>query len=167
MTEAALQNRNILIHSTGPRSKDFRARQAAAIEATYEAQAKLAALADTPDRVAANADLRRGLEVYFAVLNRSSEAALNNDPVAGNTIAQAEAAPLRVKLRDQATQRINLEHHDHAVVLGRRRAAGRPGQCRPDRNLRDRPSGERHGRCDGPSRERRPDGHRRRHRPQG
>ena len=108
MTEAALQNRNILIHSTGQRSKDFRARQAAAIEATYEAQAKLAALADTPDRVAANADLRRGLEVYFAVLNRSSEAALNNDPVAGNTIAQAEAAPLRVKLRDQATQRINL-----------------------------------------------------------
>ncbi|KQO64049.1 HAMP domain-containing methyl-accepting chemotaxis protein [Methylobacterium sp. Leaf88] len=108
LTEAALQNRNILIDPTGPRSHDFKSRQAIAIKATYAAQASLAALADTSDRVAANAELRRGLEVYFAVLNRSSEAALNNDPATGNRIAQTEATPLRAKLREETNQRIAL-----------------------------------------------------------
>lgn len=93
LTEAAVQNRNILLERSASKMAGYTTRQQAAIRSTLESQADLAALADSPERVARNAKLLEAVNTYFAVLARSTDAGLKNDNETGMKIAQEEAAP--------------------------------------------------------------------------
>lgn len=93
ITEATVQNRNILLEMDASKMAGFHAKQEAAIQSATEAQARLAKLADTPERVAANDRLRAAVNTYFAVLARATEAGLRNDGKTGIRIAQEEASP--------------------------------------------------------------------------
>ncbi|CAA2100238.1 Methyl-accepting chemotaxis protein 4 [Methylobacterium bullatum] len=120
VTEATVQNRNILLELDAKKMEGYKVRQDAAIKSARDAQASLAKLADTPERAARNATMRDAIDAYFAILARSTEAGLKNDLQRGTDIAQKEASPLRAKLRELISERIAVidkelkEGADHA-----------------------------------------------------
>ena len=105
ITEATLQSRNILLETDPSKMPSYTIKQEAAIRSAREAQASLVRLADTPERVAVNDRLRDDVDAYFTVLVRATEAGLRNEGQLGMQIAQGDAAPLRVKLREQIAHR--------------------------------------------------------------
>jgi methyl-accepting chemotaxis protein len=119
LTEATIQNRNILLETGAAKMAGYKAKQEAAVRSTLEAQASLAKLADTPERVATNTAIRDAVNAYFAVLGRATEAGLRNDGETGMRIAQEEAAPLRAKLRENIAQRIAIIDQELTVSSDR------------------------------------------------
>lgn len=105
MTEAAVQNRNVLVETDTSKIGGYQTRHAAAIKASYEAMERLVALEDSEERTIANKGLRAGLEDYFSILERSTALGAKGDSAAGLKVAQDEAAPRRAKLREEAVRR--------------------------------------------------------------
>ncbi|MFD1300789.1 hypothetical protein [Methylobacterium marchantiae] len=169
VTEATVQNRNILLEQDAKKIETYIVRQDAAIRAAQGAQASLANLADTPERAARNAALQAAVDGYFAVLTRSTAAGLKNDlrdrnghRTEGGRAPACEAA--RADLRADRSDRQGTERErrsggpDRRVHFGlddcvrRDRSRVGNGDRRRHRRLGDFPPGERHDGIHGPPR---------------
>ena len=106
ITEATIQNRNIIIETDQRKMDGYKARQDAAIQMTYASIDRLIALSEDPQRRAANQGLRQSAENFFAILTRSTDLGLKNDAQGAMKIAQEEASPARAKLRELVDTRI-------------------------------------------------------------
>ncbi|SFK81204.1 methyl-accepting chemotaxis protein [Methylorubrum salsuginis] len=106
ITEATIQNRNIIIETDQSKMDAYKAKQEAAIQATFAAIDTQIALSDGPQRRALNQAMRQSAETYFTILARSTELGLKNDAEGGMKIAQQEASPARTKLREIVEGRI-------------------------------------------------------------
>ncbi|ACS38475.1 MULTISPECIES: methyl-accepting chemotaxis protein [Methylorubrum] len=107
ITEATIQNRNIIIETASEKVAGYKSRQDAAIAASHASLDKLAELAGEPEHRAASEALRESAKTYFNILGRSTELGLKNESVAAMKVAQEEAAPVRAKLRGQVQARID------------------------------------------------------------
>ncbi|KQQ30897.1 chemotaxis protein [Methylobacterium sp. Leaf123] len=107
ITEATIQNRNIIIETANEKMAAYKTRHDASIAATYASLDKLIELAGDSERRAANEALRESAKTFFNILARSTELGLRNEPAAAMKIAQQEASPARAKLREQVQSRID------------------------------------------------------------
>ncbi len=108
ITEATIQNRNIIIETDSGKMGNYKTRGDAAIQAAYASIDRLIALSDDPQRRAVNQSLRQSAEGYFTILARSTDLGLKNDGQGAMKIAQTEASPARAKLRDFVDDRIRM-----------------------------------------------------------
>jgi methyl-accepting chemotaxis protein len=108
VTEATIQNRNMLIETVPARRTEFQAKQSAAIKASYEALNRLVALEDSAERTQANRQVRASLDTYYGILARSSAHAMKGEAALGMRIAQDEASPQRAKFRGETEHRSSL-----------------------------------------------------------
>ncbi len=106
ITEATIQNRNIIIETDRSKMDAYKAKQDTAIQATFAAIDTQIGLSEEPQRRALNQAMRQSAETYFTVLARSTELGLKNDAEGGMRIAQQEASPARAKLREIVEGRI-------------------------------------------------------------
>ncbi|MEH3119482.1 MAG: methyl-accepting chemotaxis protein [Methylorubrum populi] len=107
ITEATIQNRNIIIETRQEQMDGYKVRHEAAIKGAYEAIDRLIALADTANRREMNQRLRQSAETFFTILARSTDLGLRNEGAAAMKIAQQEASPARAALCDQVQRRID------------------------------------------------------------
>ncbi|GJD66836.1 methyl-accepting chemotaxis protein [Methylobacterium frigidaeris] len=108
LSEAVIQNRNLLLEKRRERLSTHKERQDAAIKASYEALNKLSALAENAERRAANDGLRKAMDTYYGILARTAEHGFRSEIAEAVAIAQEEAVPVRAKLRDQIKNRIDI-----------------------------------------------------------
>jgi len=116
LTEATVQNRNIMIETDPVRLNGFQTRQSAAMKASYAALDRLVALEDSPERTAANQSMRAGLDEYYAIVARSTALGMKGEKAPAMRIAQEEASPRRAKLREETERR-------GAIIEGQLKAA--------------------------------------------
>ncbi len=105
VTEATVQNRNILIETDPAKMSGFQAKQAKAIQASYAALDRLVALEDSAERTAANQQIRAALDEYYRLAERSTALGLKGEAVEAMKVAQEQAAPRRAKLRAETERR--------------------------------------------------------------
>ncbi|KQT46766.1 chemotaxis protein [Methylobacterium sp. Leaf456] len=106
ITEATIQNRNIIIETDGSKMSTYKARQDAAIQAAYGSINRLIDLSDEPQRMATNRAMLQSAQSFFGILSRSTDLGLRNEAAAAMKIAQEEASPARAKLREMVDTRI-------------------------------------------------------------
>ncbi|MFY9292457.1 MAG: HAMP domain-containing methyl-accepting chemotaxis protein [Methylorubrum rhodinum] len=106
ITEATIQNRNIIIETDTSKMGTYKTRQDAAIQAAYGSINRLIELSDEPQRAAANRAMLQSAQSYFGILARSTDLGLRNEPAAAMKIAQEEASPARARLRETVDTRI-------------------------------------------------------------
>ncbi|GJD99030.1 hypothetical protein GMJLKIPL_0943 [Methylobacterium isbiliense] len=107
VTEATVQNRNMLVDRRAAELENYKVRFDAAVKRTYEAADTLIALADTPERRAINQKLRDILEVYFRIVDRANAAASKNDIETATKIVLLEGLQARSAVRDYVQPRID------------------------------------------------------------
>ncbi|MCJ2035969.1 methyl-accepting chemotaxis protein [Methylobacterium sp. J-068] len=108
VTEATVQNRNITIETRDQEMGGYKTRYDAAVTASYAAVDRLIAMSDTPERRDANVKLRRVVEEYFVISDRSTALGLKNETAAAAQIALTEGSAARAKVRDAVQARIDL-----------------------------------------------------------
>ncbi|WP_336489114.1 methyl-accepting chemotaxis protein [Methylobacterium nigriterrae] len=108
VTEATVLDRNIVIETRAAEMAGFKQRQDVAKAAALEATDRLIALAETPERRAVIEGMRRSIEEYFAILDRSTALGLKNENEAAMTITRSEGQPARRKLREALNARVEL-----------------------------------------------------------
>ncbi|KQT78848.1 HAMP domain-containing methyl-accepting chemotaxis protein [Methylobacterium sp. Leaf466] len=118
VTEATIQNRNILIETDSAKRQGYYTRQLASIKTGYDAMDRLVQLADTEQRKTANQTLRARLESYTEVLQRSTALGMKGDASSGMQLAQEEAAPRRAKIREEIGARTALLEQELKVASG-------------------------------------------------
>ncbi|MEH3144765.1 MAG: methyl-accepting chemotaxis protein [Methylobacterium frigidaeris] len=106
--EAAVLSRNIVIETRKERLATYKSRYDAAVAATYEAVDKLVALADTPERRAANLAIMGLARDYYAIVDRANVLGLANDSAAAAGVTMRDASPARTKLREEVQSRIDI-----------------------------------------------------------
>ncbi|MBA9071696.1 methyl-accepting chemotaxis protein [Methylobacterium sp. RAS18] len=100
ITEAAVMDRNMLLETDPKIRARFRGRQEAAMTEARRASDSLIALADTPDRRAANEAVRRDMDGFFTILDRVNELGTRGQREEAFRIARDEAMPARLKLNE-------------------------------------------------------------------
>ncbi|HEV7438928.1 MAG TPA: methyl-accepting chemotaxis protein [Methylobacterium sp.] len=108
VTEATVQDRNIVIEKRIEEMAAFKTRRDAAMTAARAAAERLLALSDTPERRAINEELRRQIEAYFVTLEASTAFGLRNDSNGALAISQGEGRILRRKLIETVEARTTL-----------------------------------------------------------
>nr|WP_132257363.1 methyl-accepting chemotaxis protein [Methylobacterium segetis] len=106
LTEAALQNRNIIIESDPEKIGGYKMRQDKAKAGVVAAMDKLTALANTPERRAMNQEIRSLIDGYFIILDRSTALGLKGEDKAAMAVAQNEASPARRAISERVAQRM-------------------------------------------------------------
>jgi methyl-accepting chemotaxis protein len=133
LTEATLMDRNLLLETRPEMLSDYKARQLAAMTEARENVDRLIAIADSPERRALNEDMRRNLDAFFALLNRSGAFTADQKSHEAYRAVREETAVARAKLNAWLRARgTNLagELHDakvHATeeaVMGTRMLIG-------------------------------------------
>ncbi|KAA0121256.1 methyl-accepting chemotaxis protein [Methylobacterium sp. P1-11] len=107
VTEATVQNRNILIDDRASERANFKSRYDDAVKKAYSAVDKLIALSNSPERRAINQKLREIVEAYFSVVDRANAAILNQDAEAARKIVLVEGLAARNKVREFVQPRID------------------------------------------------------------
>jgi methyl-accepting chemotaxis protein len=108
LAELTIQDRNITIETRSQEMAEYKRRQDAAKSAALTASDRLIALSDSPARLAVNQDLRRQIEAYFEVVDRSTERGLRNDAQGAVAISQGEGRQTRRKLIETVESRMSL-----------------------------------------------------------
>lgn len=107
VTEATVQNRNLLIEDRASELANYKSRYDDAVRNAYGAVDKLIALSNSPERRAINQKLRETVEAYFAIVDRANAAALGKDIETARGIVLLEGLAARNKVRDFVTPRID------------------------------------------------------------
>ncbi|MGE8131780.1 methyl-accepting chemotaxis protein [Methylobacterium sp. NPDC080182] len=107
VTEATLQNRNIVIATREAEMATFKAKYDAAKARTYRASDTLLELTDTPARKTANQNLRALIETYYSITDRANAAGLRNDNAIAAKIVESEAAPVRAQIGEAVQSRVD------------------------------------------------------------
>ena len=108
VNEATVINRNIIIETRDPEMERYKSRYEVAKNSAYAALDKLISLADTKERREANQSLRKLVEEYFAIMDRSTELGLRNEGAAAARVALVEGAVGRARVRDAVQPRLEL-----------------------------------------------------------
>ncbi|UYW26876.1 methyl-accepting chemotaxis protein [Methylorubrum extorquens] len=108
ITEAAVMDRNMLLESDPQNKARFRTRQQAGMTEAREGADRLLALADTPERRAANEAVRRDIESFFATLDRVYDLGLRQQGDEAFRIARDVGIPARLKLNEWMQNRSTL-----------------------------------------------------------
>ncbi|GJE42843.1 methyl-accepting chemotaxis protein [Methylobacterium soli] len=108
LAELTIQDRNITIETRSQEMAEYKRRQDVAKGAALAASDRLIALADSPARLAVNQELRRQIEAYFAVVDRSTELGMRNDAQGAVAISQGEGRLARRKLIETVESRMSL-----------------------------------------------------------
>ncbi|CAO4141877.1 hypothetical protein LPLAFNJD_LOCUS1048 [Methylorubrum aminovorans] len=106
LTEATVQNRNILVDDRPSELANYKSRYDDAVKKTFVAVDRLIALADTPERRAINQKLREIVEAYFGIVDHANAAALGKDAETARRLVLSEGLAARNKVRDFVTPRI-------------------------------------------------------------
>lgn len=106
VNEATIQEKNLIIATDPETMTRYEALfQSAKAEAVQGLDA-LVALADTPERRSVNEDLKRTVEEFFSLMDRSVAHAMRNENEAAFTVSAGDGRVARIKARDALTERI-------------------------------------------------------------
>ncbi|KMO31197.1 chemotaxis protein [Methylobacterium variabile] len=117
VTEATVQNRNLIVETRPEEMAGLKARYDAAIQEAYASADVLIGLALAPERRAAIQAVRDQVQAFHRVLDRSTALALKGERAAAAQLALGEGAVARAKVREAIQGRID--------VLGRELAEAR------------------------------------------
>jgi methyl-accepting chemotaxis protein len=106
LTEATVQNRNILVDDRPSELANYKSRYDDAVKKAFVAVDRLIALADSAERRAVNQKLRDIVEAYFGIVDRANAAALGKDAETARRLVLSEGLAARNKVRDFVTPRI-------------------------------------------------------------
>ncbi|ONF45923.1 HAMP domain-containing protein, partial [Methylobacterium radiotolerans] len=107
VNEAAVQARNMILETREAEMAGYKAGYDAAVKASLDAADTLIALADSPDRKAANQTLKGLLEGFFAAVDASNALGLKSDKQAAARVLLSDGAVARRKVRDFVQGRID------------------------------------------------------------
>ncbi|RVU19491.1 methyl-accepting chemotaxis protein [Methylobacterium oryzihabitans] len=116
ITEAAVMDRNMLLESDPQVQARFKARQQAAMAEARQGSDRLVALADTPERRAANESFRRDVEKYFETLDRVYEIMLRQQRDEAFRLARDVGIPARLKLNEWMAERAEVQARELAAA---------------------------------------------------
>ncbi|GJE42668.1 methyl-accepting chemotaxis protein [Methylobacterium soli] len=98
LTEATLMDRNLLLETRPEMLSGYKTRQLAAMTEARENVDRLIAISDSPERRALNEDMRRNLDAFFALLNRSGAFTADQKAQEAYRAVREETASARAKL---------------------------------------------------------------------
>ena len=116
VTEATVMDRNITIETRATEMAVFKERQDTAKAAAIESMDRLIKMSDSQERRTVNEELRRSVEAYFAILDRSTAHGLRNEAEAAVKISQSEGQSARRKLREVFDNRVNVLSREFQVA---------------------------------------------------
>ncbi|SEO88790.1 Methyl-accepting chemotaxis protein [Methylobacterium sp. ap11] len=110
--EVAIAARNLILETREREMAGYKVRYDAAVKASLDAANTLIAMADTPQRQAANQTLQRLLQTFFAATDKAAALGLKNDNEAAVKALLVDAGAARETMRtfvEERVDRLNAE----------------------------------------------------------
>jgi methyl-accepting chemotaxis protein len=116
VTEATVQNRNIIVEVRQEEMAGYKARYDAAVRGAYASVDALIAMSDSAGRRETNEQLRKVTQDYFAITDRIIDLGLRNNNEAAAKLAVTDGSAARARLRDMIQPRVDRLREEFLAV---------------------------------------------------